>query len=231
MRSLFSWDRFWDAIPKILPYLPVTFEIVIVATLFGIILGFFVALVRIKKTPVLYQLCTIYISFMRGTPMLVQLFLILYGLPALLNPILGINLGRKLDTIYFAYLTFILNQGAFLSSIFYTAILSVPQGQAEAGYSVGLTEFQSYFRIVIPQAIRTAIPPFGSDFVGLIQNVSLVFTVGIIDIMGRAKSIGTVTGHTLEVYLIVAIIYVILSLLVRIIFVQIDKKISYGKEQ
>ncbi len=231
MGKLFSWERFWDAVPKILSYLPVTISIVAVATVFGVILGFLVAIVRIKKTPVIFQICTVYISFMRGTPLLVQLFLILYGLPELLNPILGINIGREWDTIYFAYLTFILNQGAFLSSIFYTALESVPAGQLEAGYSVGLTEFQGYFRIVIPQAVRTAMPPFASDFIGLFQNVSLVFTIGIIDIMGRAKTIGTVTGHSLEVYMIVGIIYVVINFLLRILFAVIDRLLSYGKER
>ncbi len=162
--------------------------------------------------------------------MLVQLFLILYGLPAILNPILGINIGREWDAIYFACITFALNQAAFLSSIFYTAICSVPIGQSEAGYSVGLTESQNYRRIILPQALKTALPPFGSDLVGLFQNVSLVFTIGVIDIMGRAKSIGAVSGHTLEAYLFVAVIYIIISLVTRLLFAKVDRKISYGKD-
>ncbi len=228
--SLFSWDRFLSSIPQILPYLTVTFKIVAAATAAGVLIGILVAFVRIYKTPVLYQICTVYISFMRGTPMLVQIFLILYGLPALLDPIFGSNIGRTWDKIYFAYVTFILNQGAFLSSIFYSAIKSVPIGQTEAGYSIGLTGFQNFTRIVLPQALKTALPPFGTDFIGLFQNVSLVATIGVIDIMGRAISIGSATSHALEPYLFVALIYIIISLLMRYAFAKADHKLSFRKK-
>ncbi|MCD8159490.1 MAG: amino acid ABC transporter permease [Clostridiales bacterium] len=228
--SLFSWDRFFSSVPQILPYLAVTFKIVTAATIAGVLLGILVALVRIYKTPVLYQICTVYISFMRGTPMLVQMFLILYGLPFFLGPIFGSNIGRTWDKIYFAYITFILNQGAFLSSIFYSAIKSVPIGQTESGLSVGLTGFQNFTRIVLPQAVKTALPPFGTDFVGLFQNVSLVSTIGVIDIMGRATSIGSATNHALEAYLFVALIYIIISLFMRYVFAKTDVKLSFGKK-
>lgn len=229
MKDLFSFDRFLSAIPQILPYLSVTFGLVLAATLLGSVLAFFIALIRLKRTPVLFQVCSVYISFMRGTPMLVQLFLILYGLPLLLNPILGINIAREWDVIYFGAITFILNQGAFLSSIFYAAIKAVPKGQFEAGYSVGLTTAQNYRRIILPQAVRTALPPFGVDLVGLFQNVSLVFAIGVIDIMGRARSIGAATTHALEAYLFVALLYIIISLGVRFLFAKLDRKLSYGR--
>ncbi len=230
MSGLFSWDRFTSAARQVLPYLPVTFEIVAIATIGGIILGLLVAFVRLKKPPVLYQICTVYISFMRGTPMLVQLFLIMYGLPIFINPIFGLNIGRTWDKIYFAYVTFVLNQGAFLSSIFYTAIKAVPIGQIEAGYSVGLTETQTMVRIVFPQAIKTAIPPFGVDFVALFQNVSLVFSIGVIDLMGRANAFGSAQGHMLEGYVFVAIVYIIISFIMRIAFDWLNRAVTYGKK-
>lgn len=231
MGKLFAWDRFYENIPKILPYLSVTFSIVVYATIFGVLLGMVIVLVQIKKIPGLSQLVKVYVSFMRGTPMLVQLMLVYYGIPALLDPVLGTKINREWGAVNFAYVTFILNQGAFLSAIFYSAITSIPYGQTEAGLSAGLTEFQTFYRIVLPQMVKTALPPFGSDLVGLFQNSSLVFLIGVTDIMGRAKTIGTATKHVLEAYVFVVIIYIIISLSVRLVFFRLNNKMNYGKEE
>lgn len=224
--NLFSWERFFNVIPIITPYLSVTLQVVIIATIFGSLLGILVAIVQIRRIPVINQICILYISFMRGTPMLVQLFLILYGLPIILQPILGVNIGREWDRIDFAYATFILNQGAFLSVIFRSAIESVPVGQVEAGMSVGLSGFQNFRRVIFPQALKVALPPFGTDLIGLFENSSLVFTIGVIDIMGRAKTIGSSSGHVLEAYIYIAIIYILISITVRLLFLKGTKK--YG---
>lgn len=231
MGKLFAWDRFYENIPKILPYLSVTFSIVVYATVFGVLLGMVIVLVQIKKIPGLSQLVKVYVSFMRGTPMLVQLMLVYYGIPALLDPVLGTRINREWGAVNFAYVTFILNQGAFLSAIFYSATTSIPYGQTEAGLSAGLTEFQTFYRIVLPQMVKTALPPFGSDLVGLFQNSSLVFLIGVTDIMGRAKTIGTATKHVLEAYVFVVIIYIVISLSVRLLFFRLNNKMKYGKEE
>lgn len=136
-----------------------------------------------------------------------------------------------MNSIIFAYITFILNQGAFLSAIFYGAITAVPYGQTEAGLSIGLTEFQNFRRIILPQMIRTALPPFGSDLVGLFQNSSLVFLIGVTDIMGRAKTIGSATKHVLEAYLFVVMIYIIISLFIRFLFYHFNQVLSYGRDR
>lgn len=229
MQDLFKWERFFNNIPKILPYLSVPFSIVIYASFFGILLGLLIAIVNIKKTPVLNQIFKVYVSFMRGTPMLVQLMLVYYGFPLLFDSAFGTNINRDWNKIIFAYITFILNQGAFISAIFYSAITSIPVGQTEAGLSVGLSEFQTFRRIVLPQMVRVALPPFGSDLVGLFQNSSLVFLIGVTDIMGRAKTIGSATKHVIEAYLFVAIIYITISLIVRLIFYYLNKKLEYGR--
>lgn len=223
MGDMFSFDRFIKNVPLIFPYLSITFQIVIVATILGSLLGMMIAIIRIRKIPVISQLFEIYISFMRGTPMLVQLFLVLYGVPLLLQPILGINIGRVWNRIDFAYITFVLNQGAFLSVIFKSAIESVPVGQLEAAESIGLTGFQGLYRVIFPQAVKVALPPFGTDLIGLFENSSLVFTIGVLDIMGRAKTIGTSSGHVLEAYVFTAGIYVMISIIIRYLFGKIEK--------
>lgn len=229
MAELFSWERFLENIPKIVPYLAVTFSVVLYATVFGILLGMLIAFIKIKRIPVLNQIFMVYVSFMRGTPMLVQLMLIYYGLPVLIDSFFGTNINREWNKIIFAYITFILNQGAFLSAIFYSAVTSIPVGQLDAGYSVGLSGFQTFRRILLPQAVRIALPPFGSDLVGVFHNSSLVFLIGVTDIMGRAKTIGTATKHVIEAYAFVAVIYISISLLLRIIFYLANHKLEYGR--
>lgn len=228
MGDLFQWSRLFENFKIIFPFITVTFRIVIYATIFGLIIALALALVRIKKTPVVYQIASVYISFMRGTPMLLQLLLIYYGLPILLEPVLQIDITRIWDVIVFAYITFALNQGAFLSSILYSAIKAVNIGQFEAGYSVGLTWWQTFRRVVAPQAIRIALPPFCADLVALFQNASLVFSIGVIDVMGRAKTVGTASGHTFEAYLDVAIIFIVCSLIIRAVSAFANKKLDYS---
>ena len=229
MEKLFQWERFFANIPKIIPYLSVTLSIVFYATAAGVVLGIVIACISIKKTPILFPISRVYLSFMRGTPMLVQLMLVYYGLPPVIDFLFGIQSNREWGAIVFAYITFILNQGAFLSVIFQSAICSVPAGQMEAGLSVGLTEWQTFRRIVFPQMIRIALPPFGSDLIGLFHNSSLVFLIGVTDIMGRAKTIGSATKHVIEAYLFVALIYIVCSLLIRFIFYYLGKKAEFGR--
>lgn len=227
MGDLFDFDRFLHNIPILFPYLIENLKVLFYATLFGVLLGLLVTAVRMKKTPVLYQLITVYISFMRGTPMLVQLMLIYYGLPLVIDPLFGWNIGRTWEPSLFAYTTFVLNQGAFLSSIFISAVEAIPKGQSEAAYSVGLTGLQGFYRIVAPQAIRIALPPFGTDFIGVLHNALLVYVIGVVDLVGRAKAIGSATGHILEAYLFVAIIFVLCSLAMRVLFGILNKKLDY----
>ncbi len=227
MGDLFDFDRFLHNVPILFPYLIENLKVLFFATLFGVLLGLLVTVVRMKKPPVLYQLTTVYISFMRGTPMLVQLMLIYYGLPLVIDPLFGWSIGRTWAPSLFAYTTFVMNQGAFLSSIFISAIEAIPKGQSEAAYSVGLTGLQGFYRIVAPQAVRIALPPFGTDFIGVLHNASLVYVIGVVDLVGRAKAIGSATGHILEAYLFVAIVFVICSLAVRIVFGIWNKKLDY----
>jgi L-cystine transport system permease protein len=228
MEDFFSLERFFDNIPKILPYLLVTFKIVLYATLFGTLLGLVVALIRINRIPILNQLTGIYVSFMRGTPMLVQMLVIFYGLPILIENLLGVDINRW-DKIIFVYITYALNQGAFLSEIFRSSILSIPVGQSEAGYSVGLTRLQTFRRIVLPQAARVAVPSFGADLIGLFHGTSLAFLIGVVDVMGRAKTIGNATKHVLEAYTIIVIIFITISLILKGLFFLLDRRLSYGK--
>lgn len=226
--KLFSWDRFLEAFPKVLSNLPITLEMVIYAELIGIVLGVIIAIVCIYKIPVLNQIYSVYISFMRGTPILVQLLIVFYGLPILLLSLFNIDINGW-DKFIFACITLALNESAMLAEIFRSSITSIPSTQFEAGYSVGLTWWQTFKRIILPQAIKIAVPSYGINLVTLIQSTSLAYMIGVIDVMGRAKAIATVTKHNLEPYIAATIIYVLFSLLVKWIFQMINRHIQYGK--
>ncbi len=228
MGNYFSIERFLNVFPKIISNLSVNFHIVFWSMLLGTILAVFVAVLRLKKIPVISQIISVYISFMRGTPLLVQMMIAFYGIPLLLGTvfmnIFGINLNR-IEPAIFVEIAIIMNEGAFLGEIFRGAITSVPVVQAEAGYSIGMTGAQTFRRIVLPQAFKVALPHYGADFVGVFQNTSLVFTLGVVDVLGKAKTLGAATGHALEGYIAATIIYVSFSLLLKGAFLLLEKKI------
>ena len=228
MSVFFSWERFFSNIPKIVPYFGVTCSIAFYGILFGSVAGFLIAWIKIKSVPFLRTIAAVFVSFMRGTPMIVQLMLVYYGLPPVIDAIFGTNINTGWDKVIFAYITFACNEAAFLSAIFYGAITAVPVGQLEAGYSVGLTTTQTLRKIILPQAVRYALPAFGTDVIGVFQGSSLVFMIGVTDIMGRAKTIGYASGHVLEAYLFAAVLYIAISLLLRLLFAVWNRRLDYG---
>jgi L-cystine transport system permease protein len=217
-----------EYLPLILSRLHITLLLVIFATVIGFILGLIIALFRIYRIPVLNQIAIIFISFVRGTPIIVQMFIVFYGFPFLLMKVAGININRW-DKMNFVIVTYGLNSAAFMAEIIRASIISVAVGQSEAAYSVGLTRLQTFFRIVAPQAVQIALPSFGTSLVGLLQDTSLAYSLGIIDVMGKVQSIGSRTYHLLEGYIGAAIIFIVLSTLIEKGSSLIEKKVAYKK--
>ena len=224
MVDYFSWQRMGSALIQILPCLWVTVKVVFISDFAGIILGLLISEVRMKKTPLLYQLITVFISFMRGTPLIVQLMLSYYFIPRLLG-MFGINAVRW-PKLVFAYIAYGLNQAAFVGEMFRSSIEAIPPGQIEAARSLGFRHLQTYTHVIIPQMVRIVLPAFGNDFVGLFQGTSLVYLLGIMDVLGRAKAVGTFSGHYIEPYLIALVIYVIISLLLNFLFSKVEKSLE-----
>lgn len=221
MIDYFRWSRILSAFKQIIPCLWITTEVVFWATAAGILLGLLISQVRIKRTPVLYQIVTVFISFMRGSPLIVQLMLAYYFFPRFLG-IFGINANRW-PKLIFAYIAYGLNQAAFVGEMFRSSIEAIPAGQTEAAKSLGFSGYQTYFHVIIPQMTRIVLPAFGNDFVSLFQGTSLVYLLGIMDVMGRAKSVGTSSGHFLEPYLVALVIYVAISLVLHLAFSRLEK--------
>lgn len=190
-----------EILPQLLVYIPITLYLAIVSMIIAVIIGGVLSLILVNKTPVAVQLSKLYISFFRGTPVLVQLLMIYFGLPQLfpwLNSISAVNA---------AIIAFSLNTSAYLAEIFRAALTSVDKGQTEAAISTGLTYRQAVWGIVLPQAVRNAVPATGNMFIGLIKNSSLAFTIGVTELLAQGKLLATATLQFFEAYLAVGIIY------------------------
>ena len=152
----------WEALPRILSAgLTMTIPLTLISFSLAMVLAVVVALVQYANVPVLRQLARFYIWVIRGTPLLVQLFIIFYGLP---------SVGIMLDAFPAAVIAFAINEGAYCAETMRGALESVPQGQLEAGYCVGMTWWQIMRRIVLPQALRTAVPALSNSLIGMIKD-------------------------------------------------------------
>lgn len=168
----------------------------------GLALAFLVAIVRLQAVPVATQVARFYVSFIRGTPLLVQLFLIYYGLPQF-----GITLGP----LTAALIGFSLSVGAYSSEILRGAIGAIDNGQWEAGTVIGMNRWQILHRVIVPQAARTALPPLGNSFISLIKDTSLAATIQVPELFREAQLVTARTFDIFSMYLSAAGIYWIIS--------------------
>ncbi|MEE3633778.1 cystine ABC transporter permease [Pseudomonas sp. AL 58] len=169
---------------------------------FGLLLGFGLALMRLSSLKVLSWTARVYVSFFRGTPLLVQLFVIYYGLP---------QLGLELDPLPAALIGLSLNMAAYACEILRAAISSIDRGQWEAAASIGMTRSQAMRRAILPQAARTALPPLGNSFISLVKDTALAATIQVPELFRQAQLITARTFEVFTLYLAAALIYWVLS--------------------
>ena len=226
MEKYFNAVYILDAIPILLPYLKVTFIITGLSVLFGTIFGFMLAVAKVRNGKIAKNLAYGYTTALRCTPSIVLLFLTYYGIPAILEN-LGINLGN-VDKTVFIVITFSLQFAAAMCEVIRTAYESVDKGQFEAGVSIGLSNLQAYKTIVLPQAFIVALPNIGNALLALIKEGALAYTIGLIDVMGKAILIiaGNYNAHALETYIALAIIYWMISFAVEHFFARFEKLLS-----
>ena len=168
---------------------------------FGLLLGFALALMRLSKLALLRGIARVYVSFFRGTPLLVQLFVIYFGLP---------QIGLELDPIPAALIGLSLNMAAYICEILRAAIASIDRGQWEAAASIGMTRIQTLRRAILPQAMRTALPPLGNSFISLVKDTALAATIQVPELFRQAQLITARTFEVFTMYLAVAVVYWIL---------------------
>ncbi|MBD2844265.1 amino acid ABC transporter permease [Paenibacillus sp. IB182496] len=194
---------------KLLPTLRLTLLIVVGSIAVGLIAGTLAALPRLYRVPILQRVSQVYVSFFRGTPILIQLFLFYYGLPELVEP-LGLDLSRT-PALAFVVLAYGLHSGAFISEAIRAAVTAVDRGQVEAAYAVGMSGPQALRRIVLPQALVIAVPVLGNLVIANLKDTSLAFTLGVMELTGKAQTLGLLAQHFLEAYLSLAALYFIIS--------------------
>ncbi|MHA6602647.1 amino acid ABC transporter permease [Aerococcus urinae] len=215
---------------ELIPFIPVSLFILIISFTFGNLLGVILAYGLEAKQRLYQQITKTYIFIMRCTPPIVMIFLVFYGLPQLLKWWLKINI-HDFSQAVFVIITLTLLYGANISVVFKASYDAVNKGQREAGLALGLSEARTFFRIILPQALRIALPNIGNSTVSLLKNTALAYTIGLIDVMGAGQLFinRNMGNFSLETDLAVAIIYWIIAGLIMVSIHLLEKGISKGE--
>lgn len=196
-----------------------TIPLTLISFVLGLILAFFTALARLSNFMPLVALAKFYVWIFRGTPLLVQIFILFYGLP---------SIGVTLDPFPAAVIGFTLNKGAYSSEIIRAAIQSIHKGQWEAAFSVGMTKAQAMRRIILPQAVRVSIPPLGNSFISLVKDTSLAATITVTEMFQKGQQIVAVTYEPLWLYIEVAFIYLLFSTILSHLQARLEHRYERG---
>jgi polar amino acid transport system permease protein len=202
-------------IPKVLKYLPITMEIAVASTLLSLVIGFLVALIKIRGIPVLRQIAAFYVSVTRGTPILVQLYATYVGIPIILRALhADTGVVNSIPPVVFALIALSLNDAAYSSEAIRAAIQAVDRGQIEAAHSIGMTTWQTLRRIIVPESLVIALPSLGNAFIGMIKGTSLVFVTAVVEMSTYGRQLAGRDFRYLEMYVTLAIIYWVITFVV-----------------
>ena len=225
----FLIDTFFIALSGV----PITLLVTVVALLIALPLGFLLALTRINQIPVLNIFSQVYVSFVRGTPIIIQIFIVYASVPLILSLIFekySININvYDINPIWYAFIVFSFSTTAILIEVFRSALSTVNKGQLEAAQSVGLSNFQAYRRIVIPQALVVALPNICTATVNLIKATSLGYAMSLQEITLKAKVAANVGYNYVEAYIDIFLVYIILCSLVEYGFKLYEKHLRRYK--
>ncbi|MBQ5859728.1 MAG: amino acid ABC transporter permease [Selenomonadales bacterium] len=206
----------FKVLPLLLEGAAVTIEITALSVGFGFIIGMLVGVARLAKMRPLKWLAMIYIDFIRGTPLLVQIFLIYFALPMIT--------GTRIDPFFAAIPACSINSGAYIAEIFRAGIQSIDKGQIEAGRSLGLNWFQTMRYVVMPQAFKRVIPPLGNEFIAMLKDSSLVSVIGFEELTRRGQLIIAKTYSSFEIWMAVAILYLIMTLTISRLVAYLERR-------
>ena len=214
----FDFSPVWDGLRELLRGAFVTVEITLGAIILGCLIGLVIGLGRLDPhRRIVFGLCTAYVSFIRGTPLLVQLFIWFFGLP---------HFGLNLPAFFCGIVGMGIYSGAYVSEIVRGAIQSIERGQMEAARSLGMPYRMAMREIVVPQAVVRMIPPLGNEFIALIKNSSLVSLLTIADLMHEGQKIISTSYRSLEVYLAIALVYFVLTNLTGLGLRLVERRLS-----
>ena len=213
MQKILGW------LPQLLSGARITILLTLCSVLAGLLLGVFLALGSMSKSKIIRGISKAYVFFFRGTPLLMQLYFVYYGLPQL-TPLLTIN-----NRFLAAFIAFALNSAAYTAEIIRAAIQSIDKGQFEAAHALGMNYAQTMKLIIVPQSIRRLIPPVGNEFIMVLKDASLVSIIALADITKVTRSISSSTASAM-VYIPAMILYLIITAVFTLIFNKLEKKYS-----
>ena len=229
----FEFDTAVEAFAFILKHLPLTLFLPAVTLLIGIVLGSIIAIVRLRSNKLVNAVLAIVVSFFRSVPAILQVFIMYYSLPYLIASILSAVTGSvvkpfDVSPYWTAYIFFIIYQTAYQSENIRGALLSVDRGQLEAALAVGLSYYQAYKRIILPQAFAVAMPSFFTYYLHGIKSLALLFTIKIVDIFAAADIFAALYSRRTEPYVADAIIYWLLCVVLTFVFNSWERRLSKG---
>ena len=229
----FEFDTAVEAFAFILKHLPLTLFLPAVTLLIGIVLGSIIAIVRLRSNKLVNAVLAIVVSFFRSVPAILQVFIMYYSLPYLIAPILSAVTGSvvkpfDVSPYWTAYIFFIIYQTAYQSENIRGALLSVDRGQLEAALAMGLSYYQAYKRIILPQAFAVAMPSFFTYYLHGIKSLALLFTIKIVDIFAAADIFAALYSRRTEPYVADAIIYWLLCVVLTFVFNSWERSLSKG---
>ncbi|MCC3355914.1 ABC transporter permease subunit [Bacillus sp. REN16] len=213
-----GWELFMNSLPSMISgAIHYTIPLTLISFIGGLILALLTAMMRLSKSRLIQIPAIIYVSAIRGTPLLVQLFIIFYGLP---------NLGVNIDPFPSAAIAFILNVGAYASEIIRASILSIPKGQWEAAFTIGMTRWTALRRIILPQAARVSVPPLSNSFISLVKDTSLASLVLVAELFRKAQEIAARTYDFLLLYIEAALLYWVICFFLSLIQELLERKLN-----
>ena len=224
-----DFGRVWEWMPTFLEGTMVTIVLSLSTVLIGSLIGLVVVLMKMSNMKPLNVIANVYTNIVRGTPMLLQLFIWLYGLPMLGISFSGIGfLGGTYGSREFitAIVALAINSGAYVSEVLRGGLESVDKGQTEAGRALGLSKRETMFSIIIPQAIRTVLPGLGNEFITMIKESSIVSTVGVFDVMYTSNIVKASTYSIFEPLIVVGVIYFILTYTLSTLMKNLEKRLN-----
>ncbi|VXC10563.1 cystine ABC transporter (permease) [Arthrobacter sp. 9V] len=213
-----NWDLIWSSFgPLITGAVTGTIPLTLASFAFGLVLALVVALMRLSPNWLLSGIGRFYVSVIRGTPLLVQLFVIFFGLP---------SVGIRLDPWPSAIIAFSLNVGGYAAEIIRAAILSVPKGQWEAGHTIGMSRPQALLRIILPQAARVSVPPLSNTFISLVKDTSLASLILVTELFRNAQQIAAFSQEFMALYLQAALVYWVICLVLSTAQSAVEKRLD-----
>ncbi len=210
-------EVFFQAFPLLMDGLKFTLELAIISIIFGLGIGMLIGIFRVYGGKFSYTLSTAYVELIRGTPLLVQLFILYFSLP---------QIGIHLSPFVASVISFSLNSGAYQAEYIRGAIQSVEKGQMKAAFSIGMTKWQSIRLVIMPQALRKVIPSWTNEFVYLIKYTSLAYLVGVPELTAQGEFAASRNFEFMNVFSGVALVYLFVILIVTWLFSNLEKKVK-----